>query len=238
MPPAGLTASSLRLGGLVPFTTTDYPGRLAAVVFCQGCPWRCAYCHNPHLLPADGPQSHAWEDVLALLARRRGLLDAVVFSGGEPTLQGGLAAAMREVKAMGLLIGLHSAGMYPERLARVLPLLDWIGLDVKAPRAVYARITGVAGSGEAVYRSLGMILAAGIDYELRCTWHPDLLSDADLECLGAELESAGAERLVLQAYRAEGCARPLPGIRSAQLESPGIQALAERIPGFCLRLGW
>ena len=85
--------STLRIGGFTPFTTTDYPGQLAAVVFCQGCPWRCAYCHNPHLLPVEGPESHAWPDLLRFLASRRGLLDAVVFSGGEPTLQGGLADA-------------------------------------------------------------------------------------------------------------------------------------------------
>lgn len=229
------TMTTLRIGGLIPFTTTDYPGQLSAVVFCQGCPWRCAYCHNPHLLPADGPESHAWAEVLALLEKRRGLLDAVVFSGGEPTLQGGLADAMREVKALGFRIGLHSGGMYPDRLARVLPLLDWIGLDVKAPRHAYGRITGVPGSGEAVFESLGLILAAGVAHELRCTWHPDLLSDADLENLGAELAALGADRLVLQEYRAEGCTRPLSGIRAAQLETPGISALAARIGHFSLR---
>ncbi|MBI3069525.1 MAG: 4Fe-4S cluster-binding domain-containing protein, partial [Betaproteobacteria bacterium] len=74
----------LRVGGLVPLTTTDYPGRLAAVVFCQGCPWRCGYCHNPHLLPARRTAPIAWHAVRDFLERRRGLLDAVVFSGGEP----------------------------------------------------------------------------------------------------------------------------------------------------------
>lgn len=227
---------ALRIGGFVPFTTTDYPGHLAAVVFCQGCPWRCAYCHNPHLLPAEAAEGHAWGDILAFLEKRRGLLDAVVYSGGEPTLQGGLVTAMRNVKDMGFKVGLHSAGMYPDRLARVLPLLDWIGLDVKAPRDAYPRITGVPGSGMAVFESLGLILAADIDYELRCTWHPDLLADADLECLALELEAAGAKRLVLQEYRAEGCIQPLPGIRAAQLERTGIVALARRIEGFSLRL--
>jgi len=226
----------LRIGGFIPFTTTDYPGKLSAVVFCQGCPWRCVYCHNPHLLPADGPESHAWSNILAFLEKRRGLLDAVVFSGGEPTLQSGLAGALRDVKAMGFKVGLHSGGMYPDRLARVLPLLDWIGLDVKAPRHAYPRITGVPGSGEAVFESLGLILAAGMEHELRCTWHPDLLSDADLENLGAELVALGADRLVLQQYRVEGCARPLPGVRADPLESPGISALARRIKDFSLRL--
>jgi pyruvate formate lyase activating enzyme len=125
--------------------------------------------------------------------------------------------------------------MYPHRLARVLPWLDWIGLDVKGPREAYPRITGVAGSGMAVFESLGLILAAGIDYELRCTWHPELLADADLEALGRELEASGADRLVLQECRAQGGARPLPGIRPDPQQTPAIAALARRMGRFSLR---
>ncbi len=226
--------TSLRIGGFTPFTTTDYPGQLATVVFCQGCPWRCTYCHNPHLLPADGPESHAWPDILRFLEGRRGLLDAVVFSGGEPTLQGGLADAMREAKAMGFLIGLHSAGMYPQRLARVLPLVDWIGLDVKAPSDAYPRITGTPGSGEAVFESLRLILEAGVDYELRCTWHPNLLPAADLATLGGELTALGANRLVVQECRPTGHAVALPMIPPSWHDSLG--ELAGRFEHFTLRV--
>jgi pyruvate formate lyase activating enzyme len=217
----------LRLGGFVPFTTTDYPGLLAAVVFCQGCAWRCGYCHNPHLLPADGPESYPWPDILAFLGKRRGLLDAVVFSGGEPTLQRGLADAMRQVKAMGFRIGLHSAGIYPERLLRVLPLLDWIGLDVKAPLAAYPRITGVPDSGERLRDSLCLVLQSGVDYELRCTWHPDLLSAAELRALGDELQALGADRLVVQECRVAGLAEALPAVQPQQRNSGGVPVLAE-----------
>jgi pyruvate formate lyase activating enzyme len=161
-----------RVGGLAPLTTIDFPGRLAAVVFFQGCPWRCVYCHNPHLIPANAPPALAWEDALAFLERRRGLLDGVVFSGGEPTLQAALPEAMREVRALGFQVALHTAGMYPERLAAVLPLVDWVGLDIKAPRAAYPRITGAPCAGDAVFESLSLILAAGVEHELRCTWPP------------------------------------------------------------------
>jgi pyruvate formate lyase activating enzyme len=232
-PPGGGDGRSLRIGGFLPFTATDYPGKLAVVVFCQGCPWRCSYCHNPHLLPADGPESHAWLDILGFLEGRRGLLDAVVFSGGEPTLQGGLADAMREAKAMGFQIGLHSAGMYPERLARVLPLVDWIGLDVKASRSAYPRVTGVPGSGEAMFESLRLVLNAGVDHELRCTWHPDLLSSADLTNLGDELQALGADRLVVQACRPTGQAACLPTIPPGRHD--GIGELAGRFAHFVLR---
>jgi pyruvate formate lyase activating enzyme len=227
--------TTLRIGGFTPFTTTDYPGRLAAVLFCQGCPWRCAYCHNPHLLPADGPESHAWPDLVRFLESRRGLLDGVVFSGGEPTLQGGLADAMREAKAMGFQIGLHSAGMYPQRLARVLPLVDWIGLDVKASRAVYPHITDTPGSGEAVFESLRLILASGVDHELRCTWHPDLLSAADLMALSDEIRNAGADRLVIQEHRPAGCGARLPEIGAGDRERAGLDALATRFRCFAVR---
>lgn len=225
----------LRIGGFTPFTTTDYPGRLAAVVFCQGCPWRCAYCHNPHLLPADGPESHAWGDILAFLETRRGLLDAVVFSGGEPTSQSGLADAMRAVKALGFAIGLHSGGMLPRRLAPLLPLLDWIGLDVKAPRAAYARVTGAPTDGEAVYASLRLILEAGVDYELRCTWHPALLSAAELAMLGEELRAAGADRLVLQEARARGHAAGWPAIAPSCHDGAGLASLAGGLATFAVR---
>ena len=99
---AGATAPAvLRVGGLVPFTTTDYPGKLAAVVFAQGCPWRCGYCHNPHLLAPRGGAELAWDGVLDWLDRRQGLLDAVVFSGGEATAQAALAGAVHAVRAKG-----------------------------------------------------------------------------------------------------------------------------------------
>ena len=191
----------LRIGGFTPFTTTDYPGHLAAVVFCQGCPWRCGYCHNPHLLPADGPETHAWGDILAFLETRRGLLDAVVFSGGEPTLQSNLPEAIAAVRALGFKVGLHSAGMYPERLAWLLPLIDWIGLDVKAQVADYPRITGVPGSGEKAWESLRRVLDSGVAHQLRCTWSPALFPQTELDRLREDLLRRGGGGLVVQECR-------------------------------------
>lgn len=214
----------LRIGGFVPFSTVDYPGQLAAVVFCQGCSWRCRYCHNPHLLPARRQAQHTWAEILAFLEKRRGLLDAVVFSGGEPTLQAGLVQALREVRALGYRVGLHSAGVAPSRLAPLLPHVDWLGLDIKAPRHAYPRITGVPGSGEAAFASLELVLKAGVAYELRCTWHPALLSDAELEQLGVELEAMGVEHLALQVCRDLGCLQPLPKVNMARLRAPGVLA--------------
>ena len=105
--PNAARANALRVGGFVPFTATDYPDALAAVVFCQGCPWRCGYCHNPHLISAQGDDERDFERILDWLATRRGLLDAVVFSGGEPTAQAELTEAIAAVRALGFRIGLH-----------------------------------------------------------------------------------------------------------------------------------
>lgn len=196
----------LRVGGLTPLSTADWPGMLAAVVFCQGCPWRCNYCHNPHLIPPRGNTEIPWDEVLAFLHRRQGLLDGVVFSGGEPTLQPGLADAMRAVRALGFKVGLHTGGAYPRRLAEVLSLVDWVGLDAKAPFAEYPRITGVAGSGVPAMASLEHVLASGVAHEIRTTVHPTLLSHADVACLAQELSARGVTRHVIQAFRSQGCA--------------------------------
>jgi len=203
-------ADALAVGGLQPFTTIDYPGALAAVVFVQGCAWRCPYCHNPHLQAAAGGGVDApmpWAALRPWLERRARVLDALVFSGGEPTLDPALPAAMREARALGYRIGLHTAGMSPRRLQAVLPLVDWVGLDVKAPlddAALHDRLSGVRGAAAAVSASLDALLACGVDHECRTTVHASLLADAALERTVALLASRGVARHALQACRASG----------------------------------
>jgi len=223
----------LRVGGLTPLSATDYPGELAAVVYCQGCPWRCGYCHNPHLQPGGAAAAIAWSDVLEFLRRRRGLLDAVVFSGGEPTAQPGLAAAMRAARALGYRIGLHSAGIYPRRFAEVLPLVDWVGFDAKAPfDPAYERVTGVSASGAAALESARALLASGVDCEFRTTWHAGFLIPAELERLTRTLAEMGVKRYALQEFRASGCLAFRPeGVPVAA----DLGALARRFAQFSLR---
>ena len=223
----------LRVGGLTPLSATDYPGELAAVVYCQGCPWRCAYCHNPHLLPGAAVGGIAWNEVLDFLRRRRGLLDAVVFSGGEPTAQPGLAQAMREARALGYRIGLHSAGIYPRRFAEVLPLVDWVGFDAKAPfDAAYERITGVRASGGAALESARALLGSGVDCEFRTTWHAGFLSLAELDRLTRTLAELGVRRYALQEFRDCGSLAPRPERAAVPADT---DALARLFPQFSLR---
>ena len=194
-------AEALRIGGLTPLTSIDFPGRLAAVLFLQGCPWRCGYCHNPGLLDAAAPGIVPWPRVIAFLEGRRGLLDGVVFSGGEPTLQAALPAAIQQVRALGFETALHTGGMYPQRLAALLPHLDWVGLDIKGPWRLIDGITGSRHSAPRVQTSLQQLLASGVAYECRTTWHPGLFGVEELGTLADELVAAGVKRWALQQCR-------------------------------------
>ncbi len=198
MPLASSAATRLRVGGLTPLTTQDYPGELAAVIFCHGCPWRCRYCHNDHLLTTTPDELIAWAEVMAFLKSRRGLLDAVVFSGGEPTAQGALAAAITEVRTLGFKIGLHTGGAYPQRLAALIPLLDWVGLDIKALAADYPQVTGVPDSGRAAWASLELLLAANLALEVRTTPMPGFDHPDYLEQLMQQLVARGVQHYVIQ----------------------------------------
>ncbi len=221
-------AAALRVGGLTPLTTIDYPGRLAAVVFLQGCPWRCSYCHNPGLLPADAPTVQSWEAVLAFLNRRRGLLEAVVFSGGEPTLQAALPAAIAQVRALGFAVGLHTAGIYPERLATILPLIDWLGLDIKAPLDRIDAISGVSGSSAKVQAALRLVLSSGVAYECRTTWHPSLYPRQELLQLARELAALNVRHWAVQRANTNA-------LTAASLTSNEMHDITALFKSFCLR---
>lgn len=199
-------AESLLVGGVTPFSATDYPGKLAAVVFVQGCPWRCRYCHNPHLQPRAAREPVPWRQFADFLHRRVGLIDAVVFSGGEPTLDPALPAAMAEVRRQGFLVGLHSGGIYPARFAAALKQADWVGLDIKAGFDHYETVTGIAGSGVPARESLAMLLDSGVDYECRTTLHPALLPPPEIEALAGTLAATGVCNYALQCFRSTGVA--------------------------------
>ena len=125
---AAVRARALRVGGFVPFTSTDYPDALAAVIFCQGCPWRCGYCHNPHLIPArgDDERDFARHPRLAAVASRAARCGRVLRRRADGA-GGACGAAIDAVRALGFAVGLHTGGAYPRRLARLLPQIDWVG---------------------------------------------------------------------------------------------------------------
>ena len=230
-------AAALRVGGIVPFTATDFPGRFAAALFIQGCSWRCGYCHNPHLQPRRRGE-HTWTEVKTLLERRAGLLDGVVFSGGEPTIDPALPEAMAEVRAMGLAVGLHTACIYPRKLEAVLPLLDWVGFDIKAPFDKYEKVTGVAGSGEPARQCLEMIIASGVAHECRTTLHPTLLAESEIEEMAAMLAAAGVRNYAVQMFRAQGCGDGalIGSAARGHLSEAARERISARFENFTLRL--
>lgn len=220
-----------KVGGVTPFSATDYPGKLAAVIFMQGCPWRCGYCHNPHLQPRNSETPISWHDVLDLLQRRVGLIDAVVFSGGEPCLDPAIGDAIGAARALGYAVGMHSSGAYPRRLVELLPSLDWIGLDIKAPFARYGDVTGIGGSGRYVQASAEAVLASGIAHEFRTTLHPALLDESEIFEMAERLAQMGAKNYALQLFRPTGCINQ--SLKSvATIGYPGAELLRRVTPLF------
>lgn len=218
---------TLFIAGITPFSTVDWPGKLACVAFLAGCPWRCPYCQNVTLQTRSSATA-GLSELLSFIDGRRGLLDAVVFSGGEPLAQEAVVHAAQRVREMGFAVGLHTCGAYPERLERMLAYTDWVGLDIKAPWDLYEQTTGVAQTAELVRASLNCVLASGVEMEARTTWHPDLLSAADIERIGHELAQRGVRHWAIQAYRHHGTNASLSNqtVYSSQVPE-GLDALFE-----------
>lgn len=191
-------ANGLKIGGHVEFSTVDYPDMMSNVVFLSGCPLNCRYCSNK-FLQSTSVQYYFWQEILQFLNTRRGLLDACTFSGGEPLLQADLlAVAMEEVRALDFNIGLHTSGIYPDRLKQVINYVDWVGLDIKAPIDRYSAF-GIH-NGRTVLSSLKVILEAGIDLECRTTVDPRLISKEDVIDIAKLLRKYDVQTYVLQAY--------------------------------------
>ncbi len=203
--PAAGPIPELTLGGITPFTTIDFPGHLAAVLYTQGCSWRCRYCHNTHLRPFRSDQAISFEKVIRFLENRRALLDGVVFCGGEPTEHQTLPEAMHFIQEMGFKTALHTTGMYPERLEKAIIRCDWVGMDIKAPFRLYEKVTQRGLSGIAPRKSAGILLRSGVEHEFRTTVHPALLSEADILEIARDLSAMGASNFALQIFQPKGC---------------------------------
>ena len=159
------------LSGLVKSSTVDFPGCLSAVLFAPGCNFDCFYCHNRQLLGQHPPQIEI-EDVLDFLDRRRNLLDGVVFSGGEPTLQEGLVDLIVKIRRMGYSVKLDTNGTNPGLLGRLIQssLVDYVAIDLKAPWAKYPSICRCrAADVTFVQQSFRLLAASGLDWEARTT---------------------------------------------------------------------
>ena len=191
---------AIQIGGLVSFTTIDYPGKLAAVLFLVGCPIRCAYCSNPHLMEV-GDGEYDPEKVFEWLQTRVGKLEAVVFSGGEALMQGDATIDyMRRVRELGFAIGLHTNGFYPENLAKASEVVDWVGIDYKATKTNYEKLTGVNIAYDHLLKSLDVWAKIGKLAEVRVTCDPRYVSPDDLLEIARDVSSRGYKNFAVQKY--------------------------------------
>lgn len=190
----------LQIGGLVSFTTIDYPGKLAAVLFLKGCPLNCEYCSNSHLIAVEQGEYDP-EKVFGWLRARVGKLEAVVFSGGEALMQADTTIEyMKRVKDLGFAIGLHTNGFYPDLLKKVVDIVDWIGLDFKATKEHYKDLTGIDIAYDRMIESLRYWVSTGRGLEVRTTCDPRYVGKEDLLEIAKIASGLGAENFAVQKY--------------------------------------
>ncbi len=188
------------IGGLQKFSMIDYPGKTCAIVFTVGCNFRCPYCHNPELQDGVGCQIWNEEDVLNFLETRKGKLDAVTITGGEPTLHDDLPDFLRKIKAMGFLIKLDSNGTRPRMLKKIFKegLVDYHAMDIKGSYEKYSMVSGVVVDRVSIEKSIKLIMDMVPDYEFRTTIVKSQLAKEDFHGIGELIK--GAKRYYLQKF--------------------------------------
>ena len=212
----------MRICGLQKMSMVDYPGKLAATVFTGGCNLRCPFCQNAGLVThlQDSPRLD-YGEILRFLRSRKGFLDAVVLSGGEPLLQPGAADFLADVRSMGYLVKLDTNGCYPEILREILRrgLVDYVAMDIKNCPEKYAATVGIPGFDPApVLECFSILKESGVDFELRTTVSREFHTPADIAAIGAWL--GPVKRYYLQNFEDSGdiIASGLHGFTEEEME--------------------
>ena len=202
------------LQGLQKLTLLDYPGKVACTVFTGGCNFRCPFCQNRDLLPCGQPSQYSEAELLGFLQKRRGLLDGVGISGGEPLLQEELPQLLEKIKAMGYCVKLDTNGSFPEQLQQLVAenLVDYVAMDIKSSPSQYGAASGVGRLYlSKVQQSVQFLLRGTVPYEFRTTVVRELHGAEELQAIGQWLQ--GAQRYFLQGF--EDSERVLkPGLHS------------------------
>jgi pyruvate formate lyase activating enzyme len=196
-----LRKNKMKIGGLQKVSLIDYPGLICSIVFVQGCNFKCSYCHNPELVepklfqPLIGEQ-----DVFDFLSIRKGKIDAVSISGGEPSIQKELLPFIQQVKKMGFAVKLDTNGSQPQVIRSLLEdnLLDFIAMDVKGPAAKYRNIACVPIDPEKIQESIENILQSKVEHEFRTTIVKSQLTEKNILEIGKMI--LGARKYVLQKF--------------------------------------
>lgn len=197
----------ISIAGLVKTSLLDYPGALCSTLFLSGCNFRCPYCHNRDLvigssgLRASASSNIPLTQVKAILLRRQGLIDGVCVTGGEPTLTPELPALAEAVKDLGMKVKLDTNGTNPDAVGGLIRrgLVDYVAMDVKAPREKYEAAAGARVSLSALQATIDLLMGSGVEYEFRTTVVPELLTEPDMRAIGRWID--GAATYVLQQFR-------------------------------------
>ena len=190
----------MNVQGYQKLTLLDFPGRTACTVFTGGCNLRCPFCHNAGLVRTPMEQPNRTAEVLDYLARRRGILDGVCVTGGEPLLQPDLLDFLKQVKDMGYAVKLDTNGSLPDRLAAALDsgLIDYVAMDVKSSPEGYSLATGGEADSAVYDRSIRLLRDSGTPHEFRTTAVGGIHTPADFAAIGAWL--CGTERYFIQRF--------------------------------------
>ena len=193
----------MKIYGLQKTTLVDYPGHVATTLFTGGCNFRCPYCHNGDLvIGLEDIEPYAMEDIFSHLQKRKAVLDGVVISGGEPTLQADLPDFIRQIKELGYLVKLDTNGTNPAMLHSLVEegLVDYVAMDIKHSRAKYASISHAADDSlESIAASVDYLKEGHVDYEFRTTLCKELHKETDMTAIGLWL--MGAKAYYLQPYK-------------------------------------
>ncbi|HQF84232.1 MAG TPA: anaerobic ribonucleoside-triphosphate reductase activating protein [Smithellaceae bacterium] len=192
----------MKIGGLQKLSLIDYPEKISAVIFTQGCNFRCPYCHNPQLVDVKLYQPCLEEkDIFRFLENRRGRLDAVVITGGEPALQDDLIPFIMDIRRLGFAVKLDTNGSRPRVLERLLRdgLVDFIAMDVKAPLEKYPDVVRAPLDKDDLRESIRLVIGAKISHEFRTTAAASLLRPEDILTIAREID--GAKRYALQRFQ-------------------------------------
>lgn len=191
----------MKIGFLQKTSLIEYPGKIGAVVFTQGCNFGCPYCHNPELVdPLRFTEPVPPEEILSFLKKRKGMLEAVTVTGGEPCIQQGLVRFIEDIGNLGYLVKLDTNGSMPEVLAEIIEkgLADYLAMDIKAPLRKYHEISGRPDLTRMVESSIRIVMSSNVPYEFRTTLDRMLLCPEDIIEIGNTIK--GASRYVLQRF--------------------------------------
>jgi pyruvate formate lyase activating enzyme len=220
----------MQIAGFVKNSFLDYPGHIAAVVFVPGCNMDCWYCHNRALWKEKNLYNPAY--VLDYLQKRRGFLDGVVISGGEPTLQKDLADFIRQIRDMGYLVKLDTNGLKPDIVASLLGDVDYVAMDIKAPPGELHRVVTFDLDDTPIWQTADLVIKSGVGYEFRTTFMPFLTVD-DISAIASRVK--GAKRYVVQQYRRPESIAIQPDPHSPDIIKKAAEAAREFIPHTTIR---